>query len=191
MKAFLEVPLTTFVALLRGINVGGNKTIRMGALKALFEAHGLSPARTLLNSGNVIFASRERDRAKLGESIEETIEAEFGFRPAVVLRSTAELRRIVADNPFPAMAKADPGHLVAMLLAGKPQKDAAKRIANAYSGPEEVRIAGEDAYITYPKGIGRSKLTNALLEKQLGVAGTARNWNTVTKLLELAETFQP
>jgi uncharacterized protein (DUF1697 family) len=75
-----------------------------------------------------------------------------------------------------------------MTLAGKPEAGAKAALAKVYSGPEEVEIVGQDAYITYPKGIGKSKLTNALLEKHLGVAGTARNWNTVTKLLALADT---
>ena len=87
------------------------------------------------------------------------------------------------------MAKDDPSHLVVMLLAAKPDKDAAKRIAAAYQGVEEIRIAGEEAYVTYPNGIGKSKLTNVFLEKQLGVSGTARNWNTLTKLLAMAEAL--
>lgn len=182
--------MTVFVSLLRGINVGGNKTVAMAALKALYESLGLEGARTLLNSGNVVFATTEKDRAKLARKIEAAIEKEFGFRPAVMLRDAVALKEIVAQNPFPDVAKRDPGHLVVMFLASRPGKDAPKRLAAAYDGPEEIRIAGEDAYITYPNGIGRSKLTNALLEKQLGVAGTARNWNTVTKLLEMIEATE-
>ncbi len=106
-----------------------------------------------------------------------------------MLRDAAALRKIVEKNPFSAMAKSDPSHLVVMLLAAKPDKDAAKRLAAAYQGVEEIKIAGEEAYVTYPNGIGKSKLTNVLLEKRLGVAGTARNWNTVTKLLAMAEAL--
>lgn len=183
--------MAAFVAFLRGINVGAGKTIRMAALKAAFEAEGLGPARTLLNSGNVIFPAGKRSRAKLQGSIESLIREAFGFSPAIMLRSDAELERIVDANPFPEMARDDPGHLVAMLLGGKPHADAAKRIAAVHSGPEQIEIAGENAYITYPQGIGKSKLTNALLEKHLGVSGTARNWNTIRKLLDAAASMSP
>ncbi len=179
--------MPVFVSFLRGINVGGNKTIPMGALKALYEGLGFESVKTHLNSGNVIFTAKERSTAKLSATIEAAIERDFGFPPAVILRDAAALGRIVETNPFPAMAKDDPSHLVVMLLAGKPDKDAAKRIADAYQGVEEVWIAGEEAYVTYPNGIGKSKLTNTLLEKHLRVAGTARNWNTVTKLLAMAD----
>ncbi len=180
--------MPAYVAFLRGINVGGNKTVPMAKLKALFERLGFESVKTHLNSGNVVFESGEKDRAKLTEEIEAAIEKEFGFRPTTTLRDAAALKKIVAKNPFPAMAEDDPSHLVVMLLAGKPDKDAAKRIAAAYQGPEEVRIAGDEAYITYPNGIGKSKLTNVLLEKQLGVSGTGRNWNTLTKLLAMTES---
>ncbi len=182
--------MPAYVAFLRGINVGGNKTIPMAKLKALFEALGFQAVKTLLNSGNVVYAAKEKDRAKLAKAIEAAIEKEFGFRPATMLRDAAALAKIIDKNPFPKMAKNDPSHLVVMLLSAKPDKDAAKRIAAAYQGPEEIRIAGEEAYITYPNGIGKSKLTNTLLEKQLGVSGTARNWNTVTKLLALTEDIE-
>ena len=179
--------MTATVAFLRGINVGGNKTIPMAKLKALFETLGFAHVKTHLNSGNVVFASDRKDRAKLTKTIEAAIEKEFGFRPATMLRDVAALNKIVAKNPFPAMAKDDPSHLVVMLLAARPDKDAAKRIATAYRGVEAIKVAGEEAYVTYPSGIGKSKLTNALLEKHLGVAGTGRNWNTLTKLLAMAE----
>jgi uncharacterized protein (DUF1697 family) len=182
--------MVTYAAFLRGINVGGNKTIQMRALKALMEAHGLVGVRTHLNSGNVVFASDEADRGALGASLEAAIEQEFGFRPAVMLRSAAELSQAIAKNPFPQMAKDDPSHLLVMFLAGKVRKSGAERLAAAYSGPEEIRMAGETAYITYAKGIGTSKLTNALLERHLGVAGTGRNWNTVVKLAEILDSIQ-
>jgi uncharacterized protein (DUF1697 family) len=108
----------------------------------------------------------------------------------VVIRRAAELKRIVAKNPFGEMAKRDPSHLVVMALDGKPKAGAKAALAEAYSGPEQIAIAREDVYITYPNGIGPSKLTNALLEKHLGVAGTARNWNTVVTVLEIAEAIE-
>ncbi len=176
-----------FVSLIRGINVGGKKLIKMDALKAVHEGLGLTDVRTLLQSGNVVFKARGRGGGSLAGRIEKAIEGEVGFRPTVITRSGTDLKRIAEHNPFPKMARSDPGHLVWMALAGKPDAAAKTRLAKAHSGPEEIAIKGEDAYITYPNGIGRSKLTNALLEKALGVAGTARNWNTLTKLLAIAE----
>lgn len=177
--------MTTFVAFLRGINVGGNKTIRMEALKGLFDALSFTGVRTHLNSGNVVFVSDEKDRPRLSKLIGDAIEKEFGFRPAVILRSVFDLQKIVKKNPFADAAKADPSHLLVMLLVAMPHKHAAARLAEVYGGPEEIRIAGDTVYLTYPNGIGKSKLTNTLLEKHLRVVGTARNWNTVVKLLEI------
>ena len=110
--------MTSYVAFLRGINVGGNKTIPMTKLKSLLESLGGAPTKTHLNSGNVIFASKRRDRAKLGKQLGDAIEAEFGFRPTIVLRSAAELKHIIAKNPFSVMASEDPGHLLLMVLEG-------------------------------------------------------------------------
>ena len=158
----------------------------MAKLKAAYESLGFAPVKTLLNSGNVVFGTTETSRAKLVKTIETAIEKEFGFRPVVVLRMAAELKWIIEQNPFADMAKDDPSHLLVMALAEKPKAGAKASLAKVYSGPEEIEIKGENVYVTYPNGIGKSKLTNALLEKHVGV-GTARNWNTITKLLTLAE----
>jgi uncharacterized protein (DUF1697 family) len=182
--------MTNYVVLLRGINVGGKKTIPMRKLKLLFESLGFTPAKTHLNSGNVIFAAKEKSQTRLKRLIGDAIEAEFGFRPVLVIRGAAELQRIVAGNPFGEMAARDPSHLVVMALDSKPKAGAKAALEEAHSGPEQIAIAGEDVYITYPSGIGPSKLTNALLEKHLGVAGTARNWNTVVKVLEITQASE-
>jgi uncharacterized protein (DUF1697 family) len=181
--------MPVFIALLRGINVGGNKTIQMARLKTVLEELGFENVKTHLNSGNVVFITKEKSAAKLTKTIEAAIEKEFGFRPTVVLRTVAELSKILAKNPFTEMAESDPSHLLVITLAGKPHADAKARLAKAYQGPEEIKIAGENVYLTYPNGIGRSKLTNMVLEKHLGVAGTARNWNTLAKLSEIAEAM--
>lgn len=178
--------MTAVVSLLRGINVGGRAKLSMATLKRVYEGLGFDGVTTLLNSGNVVFRADAAVGGPLASRIEKAIEAEAGFRPAVILRTAAELRGIIEGNSFPAMAESDPSHLLVMALVAPPAADAAERIAEAYQGPEEIRIAGADVYLTYPDGIGRSKLTNALLEKHLG-AGTARNWNTLTRLSAIAE----
>lgn len=161
----------------------------MARLKSAYESLGLAPVKTLLNSGNVVFGTAETNRGKLAKTIEAAIEKEFGFRPVVVLRTAAELRRIVEQNPFAGMAKDDPSHLLVMTLAKKAKAGARGSLAKVYSGPEEIEISGENVYLTYPNGIGKSKLTNTLLEKHIGF-GTARNWNTLAKLLALAEGME-
>lgn len=181
--------MTVFVALLRGINVGGNKSIRMAELKALLESLGLADVKTLLNSGNIVLAAKESDPAKLTKLLEDAVEKKFGFRPAIILRTAAELKKVLAANPFSNMAKKDPSHLLVMTLAKKAKAGAKVDLARVYSGPEEIEIKSENVYLTYPSGIGKSKLTNALLEKHVGV-GTARNWNTLTKLLVIAEEIE-
>jgi uncharacterized protein (DUF1697 family) len=178
--------MTVFVAFLRGINVGGRTTIKMATLTTLFENLGLENVKTLLNSGNVVFAAK-KSSSPLAKELEDAVEKEFSFRPAIVLRTAAELKKIMAGNPFPDMAKDDPSHLLVMTLAKKPKAGANASLAKVYSGPEQIEIKGDNIYLTYPNGIGKSKLTNALLERHLGGAGTARNWNTLTKLVALAE----
>ena len=179
--------MTVFIAFLRGINVGGRTTVKMAALKALFEGLGLENVKTLLNSGNVVFAAKGTSGAPLTKRLEDAVENEFGFRPAIVIRTVAELEKIIGENSFAHMAKDDPSHLLVMTLAKKAKAGAKAALAKVYSGPEQIEIKGENVYLTYPNGIGKSKLTNALLEKHLGGAGTSRNWNTLTKLVALAE----
>lgn len=176
------------IALLRGINVGGNKLIRMEALRALCQRHGLADARTLLQSGNLVFRA-DADPAEAAGRLEAAIAGEFGFAVTVLARTPAEFTDAIRHNPYPEAATATPGRLVVMFLAAAPGKDAIDRLTGAVTGPEIVTMAGREAYVVYPDGIGRSKLTNAAIEKALGVTGTARNWNTVTKLAALAETF--
>jgi uncharacterized protein (DUF1697 family) len=102
-----------------------------------------------------------------------------------MLRSASEWEAIIANNPFAEAAGRDPAHLVLMALKDEPNVAAIKALRDGYKGPETIHVAGRDAYLIYPEGIGRSKLTNALIERKLGVAGTARNWNTVLKLAAL------
>jgi uncharacterized protein (DUF1697 family) len=170
--------MTTQIALLRGINVGGNKMVAMSDLRALAARLGLRDARTLLQSGNLIFRS-DKQPAKLEALLEKELDG-----VTVFVRNAAEWAQIVARNPFPAEAKNDPGHLLVMLL--KEAKDVTSLQA-AIVGREVLRADGRQLYIVYPDGQGTSKLTNALIERKLGTRGTARNWNTVMKLAALTQ----
>jgi uncharacterized protein (DUF1697 family) len=169
--------MTTYIALLRGVNVGGNTMISMADLRERAARLGLQEPRTLLQSGNLVFRS-----GKSPAQLEKLLEKELGV--AVFVRTAAEWKAVVAANPFPDEAKSDPGRLVVLCL--KDARDAAD-LAPAIAGPEVARGKGRAIYLYYPDGQGRSKLTNAVIERKLGTSGTARNWNTTLKLAALAE----
>lgn len=168
--------MNTYIALLRGINVGGNKMIAMSALRETITGLGFNDVRTLLQSGNVVFRGARTTTAQL----ERMLETEFDA--SVFVRTAAEWKEIIEANPFVAEVKRDPGHLLVMLLKDAPSKEDVKALRAGIVGREIVDVAGRHAYFVYPDGVGRSKLTHALIEKKLGTRGTARNWNTVMKV---------
>ena len=179
--------MTRCVALLRGVNVGGNKGVPMSELKAVGMALALGDPRTLLQSGNLVFSSGGQNTADLERRLEAAIAERIGVKTEVCVRTAAAWRRLIAANPFPKAATEDPGHLLLMAFKSAPGPEAPDSLAAVYEGPEQVRLAEGHAYIVYPEGVGRSKLTPALLARHLG-RGTARNWNTVLRLRDaLAE----
>lgn len=182
--------MTVAISLLRGINVGGHKSIRMEALRAMYESLGLKDIQTYVQSGNVVFRTAARDLAPLGKRIESKIEQTFGIRPAVIIRSSTELREVIRRNPFAARRGIEPGKLLVTFLASSPSAEAREKLLSIQVDPEEPRIDGRELYTYYPDGVGRAKLSPALIEKTLKTSGTGRNWNTVSKLLEIAEKLE-
>lgn len=178
------------VSMLRGVNVGGHNMIRMEALRKLCEALGLRDVRTYVQSGNVVFRTGRRDMGQLAAMIEDAIEREAGFRPAVVLRTAAELRDVIARNPFAERDGIEPGKLIITFFASEPGNDAREKVLAMKTDPEEVRLDGREMYVWFPNGMGRTKLPVAGIEKTLKTPGTGRNWNTVTKLLDMAEALE-
>jgi uncharacterized protein (DUF1697 family) len=176
--------MAAHIALLRAVNVGG-RSLKMGELAAFARDLGLEAPRTLLQSGNLVFESDRTAAAELESRLETGAEARFGFQIDFMVRSAAEWRALVAANPFPDAARDDPSHLLAMPLKAAPASGAPAALRDAIKGPERAELIGRTAYLVYPEGIGRSKLTIRVIEKQLGVRGTARNWNTVLKLAEM------
>ena len=169
------------VALLRGVNVGGNKGVPMTALKSLAEGLSLGNPRTLLQSGNLVFSSTGEKPEALERALEQAILAEIGVATVVCVRTAALWNRLVEANPFAEAARDDPAHLQLIAFKTPPKPGGAEAIAEVYHGPERIVLAHEHAYIVYPEGMGTSKLTPALLGRHLGL-GTSRNWNTVLKL---------
>jgi uncharacterized protein (DUF1697 family) len=176
--------MAVHIALLRGVNVGG-KLVAMAALRKLLEDVEASQARSLLNSGNLVFASAKRGPALEG-LLEAEAERQLGLTTRFLVRSPQEWAAMIAANPFPEAATRDPAHLVAMVLKDAPTATAASALSTAIAGPEIATVIGRTAYIVYPEGIGRSKLTIGVIERKLGTTGTGRNWNTVLKLAALA-----
>jgi uncharacterized protein (DUF1697 family) len=176
----------TYVALLRGINVGRNKRVAMADLRAMLADLGVERPRSLLVSGNLVFEAPRTSPAALERRIQASVPMTFGFDSEIFVRTAAEWRAIVAANPFPEDARRAPGHLLVMCLRRAPDAARVGALQAAITGSERVRAAGRQAYLVFPDGQGRSRLTPAIIERHLGT-GTARNWNTVLKLAALAE----
>ena len=178
--------MTTYVALLRGINVGGHKKVAMSDLRDLLESLGFSDVKTLLNSGNVVFRSAARRADDLEKRLAAETKDRLGVESDFFLRTAEEWRAIIAANPFAEAAERDPAHLAVMCLSAAPEKADVEALRKAIVGREVVHVDGRTAYLIYPDGMGTSKLTITLIEKKLRARGTARNWNTVMKLAKLA-----
>lgn len=179
--------MTTFIALLRGVNVGGHNQVTMSDLRGLLESLGFTDPRSLLQSGNLVFRSAAGAPATLERRLETQTRKRLDLETEFFVRTVREWKSVVARNPFPEEAARDPGHLLVVFLKNAPTAGAAKALQAAIIGSEVVRVQGKHAYIVYPTGIGRSRLTNAVIEKKLATRGTARNWNTVLKLAALAD----
>ena len=178
------------VSLLRGVNIGGHNKIKMDALRALYESLELRDPQTYIQSGNVIFRTEELNLVPLAARIKNEIERSFGFRPEVILRTASELKDVIARNPFASQPGVDPNKLVVIFLSGVPDAEARKAVLGIKVDPEELRIAARELYVYFPNGQARTKFPVALLEKTLRTPCTGRNWNTVTKLLEIAERLK-
>lgn len=165
--------------LLRAVNVGGRKLL-MADLTRIATAAAFDAPATLLASGNLLFGTTLSGEAA-GAKLEAAILADQGLATDVMVRDLAELRAVIAANPFPRQAAEEPSRLMAMFLSGEPEDDVGV-LASACQFGEEIRLGPGCLYIYFPSGAGTSKLTNVLIERRLKVRGTARNWNTVTKL---------
>lgn len=178
--------MPVYIALLRGINVGGVR-IKMADLRDLLDSLGFSDAQTLLQSGNVVFETDIQDQAGLARKLEAGIENVFGYDVAVMLRSADAIKAIF--DTYPPAEKQETKFYHVIFLNKTPAPGAIDSLKAVYDGPESIDLRGDELYVYYSEGAGRSKLTTNLIEKHLGVRGTARNWNTVGKLVALADTF--
>jgi len=176
--------MTVHVALLRGINLGANRRVAMGDLRELLARHGYEDVRTHLQSGNVILsagvapATLERDLARL-------IADGLGVQAPVIVRTRDELAEVVERNPLAGVAD-DPKRYQVSFLSAEPAREVVRALEGADVEPERIAISGREIYVWHAGGIQRSPAAKLVTDARLGVTATARNWNTVTKLLELA-----
>jgi uncharacterized protein (DUF1697 family) len=182
--------MPVLISMLRGVNVGGHNKIKMDDLRTLYRSLKLEDPRTYVQSGNVIFRTKEKNCPALAKKIQDAIEGKFGFRPEVIVRTTEELRSAIAASPFASRRNLEPGKILVTFLAGKPGPNAHATLLSLKAHPEELHLSGRELYIYFPDGAGKSKLPWSQVEKLLQTTGTARNWNSVTKMLAMAEELE-
>ena len=173
------------VALLRAVNVGGRK-LPMAELRALCAELGWQDIATYIQSGNVVFTAKGRPAA-IETQLEQAITKRFGLDVPVIVRTAAEWARYPAGNPFKQAAKDEPNRLMLMVSESPPADDAAKVIQARARDGEQVRRAGDALWIHYPAGAGTSRLSPTQIDRAIGSPGTARNYNTVMKLMEMSK----
>lgn len=184
--------MTVYVSMLRAVNVGGTSVIKMDALRRVYESMGLQDVRTLLASGNVVFRSRIADREQLVKRIMQEIERQLRLQVEVIVRTLAEIESIVERGPV-LSPRADMAKLHVMFLASVPAPAAQAALGKWHKEsklPELLEMRGPEIYLYYPNGVGRSKLSGSVIENKLDTFGTARNWNTLTKLMEVGRTLE-
>lgn len=179
--------MTTYISLLRGINVSGQKLIKMDALKQLYEAMHFSRVQTFIQSGNVIFQSETTTSKALQTKISTQIQKTFGFEVPVLVVKTEELKNIIARNPFLKEEKKDISHLYVTFLSSEPVMDNWNTILAKRLPAEEIVWLDRAVYLYLPSGAGNTKLSNAFLESKLKTVATTRNWKTTLELLRIAE----
>lgn len=182
--------MPVLISMLRGVNLGPHNRIKMDTLRSLYESLGLEDSRTYVQSGNVIFRTKEKNLVSLAKKIQDAIEKKCECRPEVILRTTAEFRKAIAATPFADRPELEPGKILVTFLAAEPPKEAHANLVKFEEYPEELHLKGRELYIYFPNGAGKSKLPWSSVEKLFKVTGTARNWNSVTKMLAMAEEME-
>jgi uncharacterized protein (DUF1697 family) len=179
--------MSSFITLLRGINVSGHNMIKMAELKALYESLGFRDVTTYIQSGNVVFQTEKASNDLVEASIEKAIEKKFGFQVPVIARKPGELAKVIRANPFAGRRGVDESKLYVTFLKTKPAPAVVKALPSAASrSTDQYHIAGNEIYLYCPDGYGRTLLNNTFFEKQVKLMATTRNWKTVNTLYVMA-----
>jgi uncharacterized protein (DUF1697 family) len=172
----------TYVSMLRGVNVSGQRMVKMAELRSLYESLGFRGVRTYLQSGNVVFQNRA-DATAARTAIEREVKERLGLDVVVIIRTAEELSRVVKGRPFVGK---DDGKVYVTFLSAEPSDFPASVVEGARRGSEALELSGREVYLFLPNGYGTTKLTNGFFEKKLKVSATTRNWRTVSALLSMA-----
>ena len=176
-----------YISLLRGINVRGQRRIRMEELRALYESLNFNNVRTYLQSGNVIFDSHKSSISGLTNTIETAIEQTFGFSVTTLIRTKKEFYNLIESNPFLDECNGDITKLHVTFLSDTPSSSSVIEIKEVDYGSDQLFISGKEIHLYCPNGYGRTKLSNNFFERKLGMSATTRNWKTVTTLFDLSD----
>ena len=180
--------MSTYIALLRGINVSGHKKIIMADLKALFESHSFNNVQTYIQSGNIVFDYNHKGTNQdIALKISKAILNYYQFEVPVLVRTGSEMKSALENNPFVEEANADPSRVAITFLATKPNPENVKKLDGMDNAPDRFIIKDTGVYLHCPDGFGVSKLSTNFFESKLKVKATARNWKTVNKLVEMAQ----
>jgi len=181
--------MTTFVALLRGINVSGRNKVPMAELRALCSELGYTDVQTYIQSGNVVFAGSGH-AAAVEVAMERALESRFSFAVPVIVRTAEQWAAYVKTNPFPAQSRAEPNHVLLGLPKSRPATGAVTALRERAAAGEQIERVGDALWIFFAGGVGTSKLTSAVIDRAVGSAVTARNWRTVEQLGAMARAAQ-
>ena len=181
--------LTTYISILRGINVSGHNPVKMDALRQLYIELGFSDIQTYIQSGNVVFRTDNTDSLLLEKTIHEKIFDSFGWKVPVIVLTINELKNSLDKNPFINSPLKDPAFMHLTFLSGLPDQELVEKIHPGFYLPDEFFISGKTIYLYCPTGYGNTKLSNTFFEKKLNLTATTRNLHTSIKLLNLAENI--
>ncbi len=179
--------MAIYISMLRGINVGGNKIIKMNQLRKSVEALGFEQVKTYIQSGNVAFKTGKIATSALSKKIEKKILNDFGFSVSVISRSSDEMAKTVANNPFLKQRDVDPEKLHVMFLSEAPAPAALKKLSSVTVPPDQCRSVGREIYFYLPNGVSQSVLFKSPVDRILAVIATTRNWKTVNSLHQMCQ----
>lgn len=173
--------------MLRGVNMTGHNTVKMTRLAEMFRQLGYTDAETYIQSGNIVFSGHDGDIADVSSRIRKAILSEFSLDIAVITRTLDEMKKIISANPFLEEPGFDPSKMAVLFLEHEPSEEQILKVAGIDYPPDKFRINGSEIYVYCPNGFGKTKLYTNFFEAKMKVTGTARNWRTVNKLMEMAE----
>ena len=179
--------MDTFITLLRGINMAGHNTIKMTGIVDLFRQSGYTDAETFIQSGNIVFTSRNGNTDDVSSGIRKAILSKFNLDIAVITRTSDQMKRIISDNPFLEEPAFDPSKMAVLFLENKPSEEQILKVSGIDHLPDKFHVNGSEIYVYCPNGFGKTKLYTNFFEAKMKVTGTARNWKTVNTLLGMAE----